>query len=154
MTISLWRTVVALDYNSFISLIGYFNLHRFPVLSSGFKIIAGCRRQLELLAHLPLIFHQGNRILQKILCLLIVQLKLKSLSCYDEHFVSDNRVTKKCFKSFLETYTSTKFRNLKRATGSIFVQSIQLSTYSFKRETCKYTPSRYRVYVSARTYYS
>ena len=50
---------------------------------------------------------------------------------------------------------SIKFRNLKRARGSIFVYSIQLSTYLLKRETCKfaYTLSHYRVYVSARTYY-
>ena len=36
-----------------------------------------------------------------------------------------------------------------------FFLSIQLSTYLFNREACKfvYTPSHYRVYVSARTYY-
>ena len=44
---------------------------------------------------------------------------------------------------------------MKRATGSIFVYSIQLSTYLFKLETCKvvYTPSHNHVYVFARTYY-
>ena len=48
-----------------------------------------------------------------------------------------------------------KFRNLKPATRDIFVYSIQLSTYLFKRETCKfvYIQSHYRVYVSAHTYY-
>ena len=51
-------------------MIEYSDLDRFPVLSSGFKITAGCR-----------------------------------------------------FKSFLETLTSKKFRNLKRATGRIFVQA-------------------------------
>ena len=50
---------------------------------------------------------------------------------------------------------SLKFQNLNRATGSIFAYSIQLSTYFFKRETCKvvYTPSLNRVYVFARIYY-
>ena len=51
--------------------------------------------------------------------------------------------------------TSLKFQNLKRATGSIFVYSIQLSTYLFKSQTCKvvYTPSHNHVYVFARIYY-
>ena len=50
---------------------------------------------------------------------------------------------------------STKFQNLKCATGRIFVYSIQLSTYLFKHETCTfvYKLSHYHVYVSARTYY-
>ena len=47
---------------------------------------------------------------------------------------------------FYKTYTSRKFRNLKRATRSVLVHSIQLSTYLFQRETCNfvYTPSHYR----------
>ena len=52
-------------------------------------------------------------------------------------------------------WSGFNFRNLKRATDSSFVYSIQLSTYLFKRVTCKFvcTPSHYRVYVSACTYY-
>ena len=44
-------------------------------------------------------------------------------------------------------WSGFNFQNLKHATGSIFVYSIQLSTYLFKRVTCKFvcTPSHYRV---------
>ena len=52
-------------------------------------------------------------------------------------------------------WSGFNFRNLKRATDSSFVYSIQLSTDLFKHVTCKLvcTPSHYRVYVSACTYY-
>ena len=50
-------------------------------------------------------------------------------------------------------WTSIKFLNLKHATESIFVYSIQLSMYLFKHETCKfvYTPSYYHFYISAKS---
>ena len=66
-----------------------------------------------------------------------------------------NKAAKKCFTGLFETYTSRKFRNLKRAARSVLVHSIQLFTHLFKRQTCNfvYTPSHYRVYVSTRTYY-
>ena len=80
--------------------------------------------------------------------------EVRLLSCYGEHFISGNKAAKKCFKSFLEMWTSIKFLNLKHATESIFVYSIQLSMYLFKHETCKfvYTPSYYHFYISAHTY--
>ena len=70
-------------------MIEYSDLHRFPVLSSGFKITVGCR-----------------------------------------------------FKSFLETQTSKKFRNLKRAAESIFVYSMQLLRISSSVKHASLCPYR------------
>ena len=106
----------------------YYYLEREMINYTGFKPTASCRRQPKLFARLPAIFHQRTRILLKILCLSIFRLKLKSLSYYGEHFISGNKVT-----NVLKAVCKRKW-DLKRATGSIFVYSIQLSTYFFKRD--------------------
>ena len=59
------------------------------------------------------------------------------------------------FKKLFENVNEYKVSKFEACYEEDFCYSIQLSTYLFKREPCKfvYTPSHYRVYVSARTYY-
>ena len=77
----------------------YYYLDREMINYTGFKLTASCRRQPKLLLRvMELFFHQGTRILLKILCLLIFRLKLKSLSyrcliAYGEYFISGNKTT-------------------------------------------------------------
>ena len=72
----------------------YCYLDREMINYTRFKLTASFRRQPKLLLRvMELFFHQGTRILLKILCLLIFRLKLKSLSYYGEHFISGNKAT-------------------------------------------------------------
>ena len=72
----------------------YYYLDREMINYTRFKLTASFRRQPKLLLRvMELFFHQGTRILLKILCLLIFRLKLKSLSYYGEHFISGNIAT-------------------------------------------------------------
>ena len=66
------------------------------------KTTASCRRrQLELLAHLPAIFLAKNYNFIGNILLIDRPTKLLKISqsCYGEHFISDNKAAKKCFKS-------------------------------------------------------
>ena len=120
------------------------------------KITAGCRRQPELFSTLAGDFSPKNSNFIGNIMPIDRPTEVKgAVMLWWTFLIRQYNAAKKCFKSFLETETSIKFRNLKRGRGSIFVYSIQLSWYLLKRETSKfvYSLSHYRVYVCARTYY-
>ena len=110
------------------------------------KTTASCRRrQLELLAHLPAIFLAKNYNFIGNILLIDRPTKLLKISqsCYGEHFISDNKAAKKCFKSRVfgnvKGVLSFEIWSVLLYREYFFLYSMQPSTYLFRGSPREYS---------------